>query len=320
MRSAARLRRRAPRPQPQVGRRPRRAVRRRLVRGWRPRRHRRCRPAARPRRGARRRRRPEHDSRRELLRDALRLARSARRQVVGHPVVRAARPARRRRALHADLARTGPRLRASRSRVLRDADGLEVLRQPHGAPRAVPVRRRVVRHGRRPRAREGRAVGGPRVALGPRRVQPVARRPARLGPGHRREALGDLRPQLLLPLRLRGRRQNQGDGHDGRHDRRDGREHGQDDRRLHHRHRRRLRLPRPRRRLRLQEPGPQVPHGRRLAHRLPPLGHRRLGRHRPPLPREIRRDRPRQARLGGRRPARRRRDGALQTPRDDRPH
>ena len=107
----------------------------------------------------------------------------------------------RHRALDADLAGGRPGRRRPGHRLLRDAHGLEVLRQPAGCRPGDPVRGRKLRHRLQPRAREGRPLGGPALARHPGGQAPAG---ARRGP----RPLGALRPQLLLAPRLRGGRRD----------------------------------------------------------------------------------------------------------------
>ena len=83
--------------------------------------------------------------------------------------------------------------------LLRDADRLEVLRQSARRRPGDDLRRGERRHRLRPRAREGRVVGGAAVAQHPRQAP-------HFGGRTRARALGDLRPQLLHPPRFRGGR------------------------------------------------------------------------------------------------------------------
>mmetsp|Transcript_12107 Transcript_12107/g.37281 ORF Transcript_12107/g.37281 Transcript_12107/m.37281 type:complete len:218 (-) Transcript_12107:29-682(-) len=168
------------------------------------------------------------------------------------------------------------------------------------------MRRGVVWDRRGPRPREGRSVGGAGVAPDPRVAQ-RARVAARDRRGHRQDALGDVRPELLLPLRLRGRGQTGRRRDDGRDDGRDGVQHGPRRGRLHRRDGGRVRLHRSRGRVRLAEPGHPVPHGGRLARHFPPLGHGGVRRDGPHVPREVHaalRETPRGLRQRHRRPGR----------------
>ena len=106
---------------------------------------------------------------------------------------------RRRRAIDADQRRGRPGRGEDRRRLLRDADGVEVLRQPAGRRPCDAVRRGKLRHRLKPHPREGRRVGGPVLAQHPRS-------PPNPGRELVRRALGALRAQLLHPPRLRGDR------------------------------------------------------------------------------------------------------------------
>ena len=64
------------------------------------------------------------------------------------------------RAVDADKCRLRPRGRKAGHRMLRDADGLEVLRQPDGCRPGDDLRRGKRRHRFQPRPRKGRALGG----------------------------------------------------------------------------------------------------------------------------------------------------------------
>ena len=77
---------------------------------------------------------------------------------------------RRHRPLDADQRRRRPRRRQARHPLLRDADRMEVLRQPARRRHGDDLRRRERRHRLRPYAREGRAVGGAAVAQHPRQA------------------------------------------------------------------------------------------------------------------------------------------------------
>ncbi len=74
------------------------------------------------------------------------------------------------RPLDADQRRRRPRRRQARRRRLRDADGMEVLRQSARRRAGDDLRRRERGHRLRPRARKGRPVGGAAVAEHPRRA------------------------------------------------------------------------------------------------------------------------------------------------------
>ena len=100
------------------------------------------------------------------------------------------------RALDADQRRGRPRRGKARHRHVRDADRLEVLRQSARRRHGDDLRRGERGHRLRPCAREGRAVGGAALAEHPGGAQAKARK------DDRREALGDLRPQLLFAPRL----------------------------------------------------------------------------------------------------------------------
>lgn len=100
-------------------------------------------------------------------------------------------------ALHADLAGAGPGGREPGPCLLRDADRLEVLRQPARCRQGDALRRGKRRHGLGPCAGKGRALGGAVLA------EPAGRAPAAGGRDHGR-SLGEIRPQLLFPPRLRG--------------------------------------------------------------------------------------------------------------------
>ena len=185
--AAARFRRPSSRPQPGPLRRPRGADER----------PERARPGCR----VRRRRRPQPDPRPGPVRGAVGQPGPARGQRAAGPGLR--RRAEGRRALDADLGRRRPRGRQARHPVLRDADGLEVLRQPARCRQGLPVRRGERRHRLRPCPREGRAVGGAALAQHPGQAPPGRRR-------DRARALGRVRPQLLQPPRLRGDRRDEG--------------------------------------------------------------------------------------------------------------
>ena len=102
-------------------------------------------------------------------------------------------------ALDAHQRRRGSRCREARRALLRDAHGLEVLRQSarRGAHHALWRGKR--RHRQQPCARERRRLG--RAALAQRHRGAAAERG-----GNRAGALGHLRAQLLHPPRLRGHR------------------------------------------------------------------------------------------------------------------
>ena len=123
--------------------------------------------------------------------------RDARRQRPPRPRLR--RRPRRHRPLDADQRRRRPGGREARHRPLRDADRLEVLRQPARRRPRDDLRRGERRHRLEPRPREGRPLGGAALAQHPRRPQAA-------GQGDRRGALARVRPQLLRPPRLRGHR------------------------------------------------------------------------------------------------------------------
>ena len=193
------------------------------------------------------------------------------------------------RPLDADQRRRRPGGAEAGRALLRDAHRLEVLRQPAGCRHGHDLRRGECGHRLGPCAREGRALGGAALAQHPGRA-------AAAGPGHRARALAHLRPQLLLAARLRGGRLGccqRADDASARPAHRPARHQA---RQLRDRCRRRLRLHRPGRRLGQRRPGRAHPVQGRLAHRLPPLGHRhrrghlaRLyrafrGRPRPPRP------------------------------------
>ena len=91
--------------------------------------------------------------------------------------------------------RRRPRRGQARRALLRDAHGLEVLRQPARRRAHHALRRGERGHRQQPCAREGRRVGG--AALAQRR----GRAPAKRG-GDRAGALGHLRAQLLYAPRL----------------------------------------------------------------------------------------------------------------------
>ena len=115
----------------------------------------------------------------------------------------------RHRPLDADQRRRRPRRRQARHPLLRDADRVEVLRQPARRRPGDDLRRRERRHRLQPRAREGRPVGGAAVAQHPRQAPHFGGRAGA-------RALGDLRPQLLHPPRLRGGRPRRRQRPDGR--------------------------------------------------------------------------------------------------------
>ena len=141
--------------------------------------------------------RSQHDPRPRHLRDAVGQPRDPRGQRPSRARLR--RGPRRGRALDADLARRRPGRAGARHRLLRDADRLEVLRQPARCRQGDLVRRGELRHRLQSRAREGRPVGGPAVAGHPGGA-------ARAGRADRARPLGALRAQLLLAARLRGDR------------------------------------------------------------------------------------------------------------------
>ena len=90
------------------------------------------------------------------------------------------RRARGHRPLDADQRRRRPRGREARHRHVRDADRLEVLRQPARRRHGDDLRRGERRHRLQPCPREGRALGGAAVAQHPRRAQAAgARRSSR---------------------------------------------------------------------------------------------------------------------------------------------
>ena len=74
-------------------------------------------------------------------------------------------------ALDADQRGRRPRRRSARHRLLRDADRLEVLRQPARRRQGHAVRRGERRHRLRPRARKGRRLGGAVLAQHPGRAR-----------------------------------------------------------------------------------------------------------------------------------------------------
>jgi phosphoglucomutase len=98
-----------------------------------------------------------------------------------------------RRAVDADQCGRGPGGRCPGDRQVRDADGMEVLRQPPRRREGDDLRRGEFRHGVGPCAREGRALGDPAVAEHPGGAQAVGGRdPA--GP-----LGGEIRAELLQP-------------------------------------------------------------------------------------------------------------------------
>ena len=116
----------------------------------------------------RRRRRPQHDRRPSLRRDAERQPGGPRRQRA--PRSRLREGAEGDRALDADQPRRRPRRRRARRRVPRDADRLEILRQPARRRPGDDLRRGERGHRLGPRAREGRPLGGAVLAQRPRRA------------------------------------------------------------------------------------------------------------------------------------------------------
>ncbi len=110
---------------------------------------------------------------------------------------RLSRRARRHRPLDADQPGGRPGGAEAGHPLLRDADRLEVLRQPARCRQGDAVRRGELRHRLQPRPREGRAVGGAVLAERPGGTPAVGRR-------DRPRPLADVRPQLLFPPRLRG--------------------------------------------------------------------------------------------------------------------
>ncbi len=127
--------------------------------------------AGRPRlrRRLRRRRRPQPHHRPRHLHHPVRLARHARGQ--RPPRARLRRRPQGHRPLDADQRRRRPRGREARHRPLRDADGLEVLRQPPRRRHGDDLRRGERRDRLEPRPREGRPLGGAPLAQHPRRPQ-----------------------------------------------------------------------------------------------------------------------------------------------------
>ena len=92
---------------------------------------------------------------------------------------------------------------------LRDADGLEVLRQSARCGPRDDVRRGEFGHRLQPHPREGRPLGGAALAQHSRRAPHLGRR-------SRARALADLRAQLLHPSRLRRGRPRRRQRPDGR--------------------------------------------------------------------------------------------------------
>ena len=119
------------------------------------------------------------------------------------------RGARGHRPLDADQRRRRPRRRAARPQLLRDADGLEILRQPARRRPRDDLRRGELGHRLQPCAREGRALGGAALAQHPRQAPHRRARP-------RARALVDLRAQLLYAPRLRRDRSCRRQRADGR--------------------------------------------------------------------------------------------------------
>ena len=158
---------------------------------------------ARLRRGERRRRRPQHDRRPPLRRHAERQPGGARRQRPSRARLR--RRPEGHRPLDADQPRRRPRRRRARHRLPRDADRLEVLRQPARCRHGDALRRGKRGHRLRPRAREGRPLGGAVLAQHP---GGAARR---IGGGDRARSLAPLRPRHLFAPRLRRRRRGRGE-------------------------------------------------------------------------------------------------------------
>ena len=132
---------------------------------------------ARFRRRLGRRRRPQPDHRPQPLRHAVGFARHPRRQRAACAGLRHRH--RRHRALDADQRRGRPRGRKARHRDARDADRLEVLRQPARRRPRHHLRRGERRHRLQPRAREGRPVGGAALAQHPRGAPAERRRDRR---------------------------------------------------------------------------------------------------------------------------------------------
>ena len=203
-------------------------------------------PGPRPGRCIRRRRRPQPHHRPRHLRRAVGLAGHAGGQRA--PGARLPRRHRRRCALdaHQRCGRPGG-ARAGRA-LLRDADRLEILRQPARRRQRHAVRRRECGHRLQPRARERRHLGGAAVAEHPGRARSKRAR-------DRATALGHLRPQLLHAARLRSHRQRARQGVDERTGRAAERAEGPDAGRAAGHPGRRLQLHRSGRRQRVEPPG-----------------------------------------------------------------
>eukprot|EP00166_Cyanidium_caldarium_P003839 ctg_376.g200 len=156
--------------------------------------------------GIRWRRRPQHDHRTWLFRDTQRFA-------GGHRGVRrtrhsllCGRQTGGGGALHAHRQLGGSRGRQARPGVLRDSHRVEVLLVAAVVGAGADLRRGVVRHLERPRARERRHLGGAVLVVGsgvPQRGQDTGRVAGGRATGGG-GALARIRPQFLHPLRLRG--------------------------------------------------------------------------------------------------------------------
>ena len=142
--------------------------------------------------------RPQPDHRARHVCDAVGLAGHARRQRA--PGARLCTGPRRHRALDADQRRGRPRGGEARHRCLRDADRLEVLRQPARCRQGHDLRRGELRHGLQPCAREGRAVGGAAVAQHPGGARAERRRDRDASTGR------EYGRNYLFAARLRGGR------------------------------------------------------------------------------------------------------------------
>ncbi len=111
------------------------------------------------------RRRPQPHHRQGPLRDAVGFARHPRRQ--RPPGARLCQGSFRHRPVDADQHGRRPRGGEARHPLLRNTHRVEVFRQPARCRHGQPVRRGKCRHRLRPRAREGRPVGGAAVAQHP---------------------------------------------------------------------------------------------------------------------------------------------------------
>ena len=226
---------------------------------------------ARFRRGVRRRRRPQPDHRQAASSSRLRTRSRCSRPMRIWRRATSAGIAGIARSMPTSAARR-PRGRKARHRHVRDADRLEVLRQPARC-----------RHGRRSAARKApapaptmcaRRTGCGRCCSG----STSSRCAARASKAIVREALGGVRAQLLFAPRLRRGRQRPRQRPDGGSARALATLPGQIIRRSDGRDCRRLRLSRSGRRLGQRQSGRAHPVRRRIAHRVPPVRHRHVRR------------------------------------------